>query len=85
MIKFTAKAKGRNLVGLGLLKGNISRLKEHKPIFVHLDEMGLPPIDILIMLGDTTEEIMDQMDKLGLEVGEDTKFNIDPRFDENAT
>jgi hypothetical protein len=53
MVKFTAGTEnGRTLIGLGLSEGNIQRLKEGKPIHVHLEELNLPyKAEVMIWYG----------------------------------
>ncbi len=63
MVKFTADGDdGRKLIGLGIEEGNVARLKQNRPIVVHLDDheginLGLP-IDIMIWYGETHEELV---------------------------
>lgn len=44
-------------IWLGLSKENIERLEEDKPISINLGEFNMPDINIVIMYGDTEEEI----------------------------
>lgn len=62
MIKFTGDRDGKTLVGLGISEGNVAKLKEGKPILVHLDEM-IPGInmDILIFYGDTEQAMYQEL------------------------
>ena len=62
MIKFVADCNGRTLIGLGLSAGNIQRLREGKPIHVHLEEMNLPwKAEIMILFGETEQAIADEL------------------------
>lgn len=62
MIKFTGDRDGKTLVGLGISEGNVAKLKEGKPILVHLDEM-IPGsnIDILIFYGETEQSMYQEL------------------------
>lgn len=67
MIKFLVDGKnGAKLVGLGLSQGNIDRLKEGKPIYLHLDELGIEGIDVLIHYGETEDKIIEDFKGKGL-------------------
>jgi len=62
MVKFTSTREGRTLVGLGLSAGNVQRLREGKPIHVHLEELNLPyKIELMIMYGETEQEIANEL------------------------
>jgi hypothetical protein len=63
MIKFTAKtATHGTLIGLGISAGNITRLKEGKPIHVNLAELNLPwRGEIMIMYGETENDIQEEL------------------------
>lgn len=62
MIKFTADRAGRTLIGLGISAGNVQRLKEGKPIHIHLEELNLPwKADIMIMYGETEQALADEL------------------------
>ena len=61
MIKFRAG----NLVGLGLSKMNIRKLKEGKPILVEGAELGIE-LDIFVMYGNTEKEMVADLHKAGL-------------------
>jgi hypothetical protein len=67
MIKFLVNGRnGAQLVGLGLSQGNIDRLKDGKPIYIHLDELGIEGIDVLIHYGETEDSIIADFKKEGL-------------------
>lgn len=64
MIKFTADRAGRTLIGLGISAGNVQRLKEGKPIHIHLEELNLPwKADIMIMYGETEQALADELEE----------------------
>lgn len=67
MIKhLTTLKNGTRLVGLGLSEGNVGKLKEGKPIYLHLDELGIEGIDVLIHYGVTEQAIIDDFKEKGL-------------------
>lgn len=67
MIKFSMQANnGGTIVGLGLEEGNIERLKDGKPIYFPLKELGIEGVEIMIMYGETQEAIRDELRKSGL-------------------
>lgn len=61
MIKATGVKNGRPYIWLGLEEGNIQRLKEGKPIFFDMGEVGIENFDMLISYGTDQQEIMKQM------------------------
>lgn len=62
MIKFSATDKdGKKLLGLGLVEGNLNRLKEGKPIKIDGETVGLDNLDILIFYGKTEESLAKQL------------------------
>lgn len=64
MIKFRAGKNGK-LVGLGLSKINLKKLKAGQPILVDGSEIGIEN-DILIMYGTTENDIIRELQKNGL-------------------
>jgi hypothetical protein len=73
MIKFRATGEdGREMIGFGITKKNVEKLKEDMPIKVSLDkQMGLEhKIDIVIFYGDSEKEIYKRLKKGGLVSGE---------------
>lgn len=58
-------ASGKQIVILGLTSTNLARLTADKPIAVQLSELGLEPIDVVIMFGPTTEDIVETLRKAG--------------------
>jgi hypothetical protein len=68
------KARAGNVVILGLEARNVELLKEGKPMYIKLAELGLPDIGIVIMYGDTPDQIVARIESTtGLKVPE-----IDP-------
>lgn len=61
MVKFTAQGLTGPLIGLGVTKENIKRLREGQPIIVHLTDLHLPPGEIMIFYGDTEQAITKAM------------------------
>lgn len=62
MIKFVGEKDGKQLIGLGISRGNVSRLEKGKPILVKGEEMGFPDIEILIFFKETDEELAKSME-----------------------
>lgn len=62
MVKFTADNGGITTIGLGVSEGNVEKLKEGKPILVHLGEM-IPGcnMDILIFYGETERAMYEEL------------------------
>lgn len=52
------KARAGNVAILGLEARNVDLLKEGKPMYIKLGELGLPDISIVILYGDTHAEIV---------------------------
>jgi hypothetical protein len=57
MIKATGKMGGQPLLILGLSTENTTRLRAGKPILVDTAALGLPAMRVLLVGGDTEEEI----------------------------
>lgn len=79
MIKFTAGANGRKVLGLGLSFANLRTLREkHGDTMIQIDgrELGLD-FDVIIFSGPTEQ----QMTRLIADkIGPETKVTIDPRM-----
>lgn len=63
----TTQNNGNKLITLGLEEGNISRLKEGKPIYFNLIELGFEGMELMIMYGEDQENIRTQLRKAGLQ------------------
>lgn len=63
MIKFLMNGKNKSLIGLGLSKGNIDRLKKGDPIYFSLEELGIEGYDVTIMYGETQDSMKQQLKK----------------------
>lgn len=74
MVKFVAsRENGRKIVGIGITAGNIERLRNGKPIHIHLEELGLPwACEVMIIYGDTEQSLADDLKGL---IGPDTVVN----------
>ena len=64
MMKFTATSAvdGRPVLVLGLSDENVRRMSREggsKPMVVHCEEMGLPPIDIVIFRSPTEKDMLE--------------------------
>lgn len=68
MIKAVATAAdGRTAVYLGLSRQNTTRLHDNQPIIVRLRQLhaDLPDLDIVLLAGDTEEDIVEDLRVLG--------------------
>lgn len=65
MIKFTASGKGVTTIGLGLVEGNVERMRAGQPVYVRLSEMGfvgaMGATTICIFLGKTEQELAETL------------------------
>jgi hypothetical protein len=68
MIKF----KADNLLGFGLSKANIKKLKKGQPISINMAEMGFPGIKAMIFYGETEEQMQRDMAEF---IGPETKYS----------
>jgi hypothetical protein len=69
MIKFVTQSKdGAKVIGLGLEAENINRLIDGQPIAFDMAELGLPGQKILIMYGESQDDIKQQLRDSGLEL-----------------
>jgi hypothetical protein len=77
MVKFYAKDEKGALVGLGITRGNVDRLREGKPILIVGGELdpSLEGTRVLIFYGETEKQIHDAMKRLGITA---EKESIDP-------
>ncbi len=67
MIKATGRTgDGKPLVVLGLSGENMTRLMADEPIPVDLGELGLPPMQVLLVGGRTEQAIVEQLKSVGL-------------------
>lgn len=75
MIRFSADANGRFIIGIGLSRENCKRLLEGKPIAIDMAEMGGKG-ELLIMAGETEQAMYDELRKAGV-LGPETKIKSD--------
>ena len=68
MVKF----KAGNLIGFGLSKANIEKLKKGKPISIDLSEMGFPGNKAMIFYGETEEDMQRDLAEY---IGTETKYS----------
>jgi hypothetical protein len=61
VIKATGQYAGRPLVILGLSGENMTRLMADEPISINLADLGLEPMQMLIVGGRTEDEIAAQL------------------------
>ena len=57
MVKFIAQGTEGLIIGLGITKENIARLRAGQPMSIDLADLHLPPGRILIFYGDTEQAI----------------------------
>lgn len=68
MIKAVGEGtKGKVLI-LGLSQLNIDKLKAGLPIHFRLDELGIPGWSVAMLFGDTEEQIVADLKKIGMNV-----------------
>ena len=61
MIKFVCTQKnGRKIVGFGLSKGNVDKLKAGQPIYVLGEPLGFPE-DFTIIYGETEDDMANEL------------------------
>lgn len=66
MIKSRGVKNGRPYIWLGLEEENIKRLKQGKPIFFDMGEIGIENFDMLISYGKNQQAIMQDMGIVGV-------------------
>jgi hypothetical protein len=77
MIKAKAKSpEGKEILLFGLSEENITRLRMQQPIIVIGEEMGVPNFDIIIMWGQTEDDIIAELSAANM-VSSETKVNDD--------
>lgn len=65
MIKAAGRrTDGAPLIVLGLSAGNVDNLRSNRPMLIHLEELGLSG-DVIILYGDTEEDIRDDLAAIG--------------------
>lgn len=78
--------KGCHMILIGLSRGNCEKLLAEEPIQFNLESMGLPPMDILIMGGETEEAMYKELKGYGLldnaKINEDVTLK-DPHLKRN--
>lgn len=80
MVKFLASREGRLILGLGLVRGNISRLMNGNPIHIDCQQLGTPELrvhEILIFYGDNELEIASRFRVMGF-LTDDAQIKSDP-------
>ncbi|MFY3742114.1 MAG: hypothetical protein HMLIMOIP_002578 [Candidatus Nitrosomirales archaeon] len=70
MIKGRVRMGTRELIVLGLDAESIRRLKDNKPILFKGEEIGIPNINFTILVGDTLDDIKEDLRCLGIKVPE---------------
>lgn len=81
MVKFLATSPdGRQMLGIGLVRGNVARLTEGLPIHFSKEELGVRDLrvdDIVIFFGETEQAIETEFREKGF-VSAETIVNRDP-------
>lgn len=63
MLKFIAQRGDRKLLGLGLSKRNLELLEAGKPISFSGEQVSLDGLDILILYGETEDDIQRELEE----------------------
>lgn len=58
----------RPTILIGLEAGNITKLKEGKPIHFHAEEIGIEGYDVMLVYGDTKDSILHELKEVGLDI-----------------
>jgi hypothetical protein len=67
LIKFTGYIDNRPTLGMGLSDENIRKLREGKPIVIHLSELDLPyDLQIFLFTGPTEQDMVDMLKEIGV-------------------
>jgi len=66
-LRTLATPKTRERIWLGLSAGNLKRLPNDEPIWVHGEELGID-FDIIIFAGETEESMADDLRAQGLAI-----------------
>lgn len=66
MIKARMEVGGKPMVLLGISAENVTRLVAGEPILLDLEELGLPPMQVVIMYGKTERHITAELERHGL-------------------
>ena len=64
------RARIDNTFIFGIDAENVKRLMSNRPILVSLAQLGGPDTDIVIMYGDTLDDVMKELEKRGYELPE---------------
>ncbi len=75
MIKALVQAEGKKLIVLGLTEANIEQLQSGNDAFVNLADVGLPDVDVLIVVSPLEEDILLKLRlRYQLTIGPDTNL-----------
>lgn len=84
MIRASAKMQdGRTLVFLGVDPANLRRLREGKPIFVDMAELGVDAC-VVIQFGESLDAIMKSLRDAGIDLPEAEDRRSDPKPSDHA-
>lgn len=65
MIRFSGTKKDRKFIGLGLTRENVDKLTAGQPIVVDGASVGVSGIDVLVLFGETPDDVIRILDKSG--------------------
>ena len=60
------KARKKNVIFIGLDKENIDRMLDNKPILFKGEQEGLPGIQIVILAGNTLDDVKEDLRSIGV-------------------
>lgn len=60
------KARKKNVIFIGLDKENIDRMLDNKPILFKGEQVGLPGIQIVILAGNTLDDVKEDLRSIGV-------------------
>jgi len=63
--RITNPTTGRSALIVGLSGENVKRLKENKPIYQPLEDLGLADTDLIVLYGDTEDDIIEDLRAIG--------------------
>lgn len=66
MIRARVEDGKRSLLLLGIVEGNVDRLRQGHPIYVDLEELGLPNTDLAIWLGADHAQLLRVLERVGV-------------------
>jgi hypothetical protein len=75
MIQALVQANGKELIVLGLTEANLQQLMAGNDAFVNLSDIGLPNLDVLVMVAPLEEDLLLRLrERYQLKIGPDTNL-----------